>query len=113
MNINELEKLTLKWSNDRGIIENGNISTQTLKLVSEIGELCDNIAKNNFEKAKDDIGDSLVVLTNIAKMIGSDLSECWLVAYNDIKDRKGFLNKDGIFVKEDDKHYKKLKNENK
>jgi hypothetical protein len=38
----------------------------------------------------------------IAHLIGTDITECLQVAYNDIKDRKGYLNKQGVFVKEGD-----------
>jgi len=98
--LNDLETLTIKWSEDRGIIENSTAQIQGLKLVSEIGELADNLAKGR--DVKDDIGDCLVVLTNIAKIKGTNLTECWNHAYNDIKDRKGYLNSDGCFIKEGD-----------
>jgi len=94
------EDLTLQWSEDRGILQNSTAQIQGLKLVSELGELCDNLAKGR--DVKDDIGDCLVVLTNIANMKGTNLQECFEVAYEDIKDRKGFLNSDGIFIKEGD-----------
>ena len=104
--LNKLEEKTLQWSKDRGIIDNGKVETQVLKLISEMGELADNVAKG--KDIKDDIGDCLVVLTNIATMSGTDLLECWEVAYDDIKDRKGFLNKNGAFIKESDASYKEL-----
>jgi hypothetical protein len=28
------------------------------------------------------------------------MTQCYQAAYNEIKDRKGFLNKDGIFIKD-------------
>jgi len=96
--IDELEELVLQWSEDRGILRNSTASNQFLKLSSEMGELADNLAKGR--DVKDDIGDCLVVLINIANMSGTHLSECLQVAYEDIKDRKGFLNENGVFVKE-------------
>ena len=74
--------------------------SQTLKLVAEVGELCDNV--NKGRDIKDDIGDCLVCLTNIVKIRGLTLEECWNKAYNDIKDRKGFMNSNGVFIKEGD-----------
>lgn len=100
MTLEIYEELTIQWSEDRGIIQNSTPQIQTLKLGSEFGELCDNVAKGR--DCRDDIGDMLVVLTNIAKMKGYTLTECWEEAYNDIKDRRGFLNNDGIFIKEGD-----------
>lgn len=90
-----------QWSIDRQIIQNGNKETQCLKLVSEIGELADNIAKGR--DVYDDIGDCLVVLNNLALMHGTTLEQCLAHAYNDIKDRKGYMNDKGIFIKESDK----------
>jgi hypothetical protein len=98
--LKQLEELTIKWSEDRGIIKNSTPLTQFAKLVSEVGELADNVAKKR--DVRDDIGDCLVVLCNIAKMSGTDLTECWNIAYQDIKDRKGYLNENGTFIKESD-----------
>ena len=39
----ELEKNVLKWADDKGITNPNNTLKQTLKLVSEVGELCDAI----------------------------------------------------------------------
>ncbi|MDA9072312.1 hypothetical protein N9K75_00400 [bacterium] len=49
---------------------------------------------------KDDIGDCLVVLNNIALMHETTLAECLQVAYDDIKDRKGKMQPNGVFIKE-------------
>lgn len=99
-NLEKLEELTIEWSKDRGIIKNSNSLTQFAKLISEAGELADNIAKGR--NIEDDIGDCLVVLCNIAKMNNTNLTNCWNVAYNDIKDRKGYLNENGTFIKDGD-----------
>jgi len=93
-----LEEKVLLWAYDRGILINGSPETQMLKLVSEMGELADNLAKG--KDIKDDIGDCLVVLTIIAHMKDTNLQECYDIAYNDIKDRIGYLNANGVFVKE-------------
>ena len=99
--INKLIDLCTQWSSDRGIFVNGTLQTQTLKLVSEIGELADNVAKQR--DIADDIGDCLVVLNNLAVMYELSLEECLEVAYNDIKDRKGYLNGAGVFIKDSDR----------
>jgi len=99
--VNELIDKCSQWSIDRQIIQNGNRETQCLKLVSEMGELADNIAKGR--DVYDDIGDCLVVLNNLALMHGTTLEQCLAHAYNDIKDRKGYMNDKGIFIKENDK----------
>ena len=104
-NLEQLEGLTIQWSEDRGIIKNSNSLTQFAKLVSEVGELADNIAKGR--DIEDDIGDCLVVLCNIAKMNNTNLTNCWNKAYEDIRYRKGYLNKNGTFIKEGDIENKK------
>lgn len=101
MNLNDLEEKTIQWAKDRGIIQNGKPEIQVLKLMAEMGELADNMVKGN--EVIDDIGDCIIVLTLISKMCGLTLEKCWTHAYNDIKDRKGFLTEDGIFVKNTDK----------
>lgn len=100
MFLEQLENKVLQWSQKRGILTNSTPSQQYLKLSSEMGELADNLAKGR--DVRDDIGDCLVVLANIASMTGSDLTECLQVAYADIKDRTGFLNENGVFIKEGD-----------
>jgi NTP pyrophosphatase (non-canonical NTP hydrolase) len=104
--LNTLEEKIVQWSDERGILKNGKSVTQCLKLMSELGELADNLAKGN--NCEDDIGDCLVVLTNIARLEGTTLVKCGNKAYEDIKDRKGFLNANGNFIKSTDKNYEKL-----
>ena len=89
-----------QWANDRQIIQNGDILAQGLKLVSEMGELADNLAKNRC--IKDDIGDCMVVLNNLAHMTDTPLVDCLAQAWSDIKDRKGTMNEHGVFIKDGD-----------
>ncbi len=96
----ELIHLISLWSMQRGIINNSTPLAQFAKLVSEVGELGDNVAKER--DVTDDIGDCLVVLNNLAIMNDTTLEECLKVAYNDIKDRKGHMNSHGVFIKEGD-----------
>ena len=96
----ELIHLISVWAMKRGIINNSTPLAQFAKLVSEIGELGDNIAKQR--DITDDIGDCLVVLNILAIMNETTLEECLKVAYNDIKDRKGYMNSNGIFIKDGD-----------
>lgn len=96
----ELEKLTAEWADAKGIIKNGKPITQALKLVEELGELAAAILRNKLPEAKDGIGDCCVVLNNIAQQLGSSITECWNLAYEEIKDRKGYLTPEGNFIKE-------------
>ena len=86
-----------QWHHDRNLIDGATSKDQVLKLVQEVGELSDSVCKQ--QDVKDDIGDCLVILINIAEKENTTLEECLAVAYEDIKDRKGRMV-DGIFVKE-------------
>lgn len=102
LSLDDLSRLVIQWGLDRKIIQNGNPQTQTLKLMSELGELADNIAKGRYSRALDDIGDMIVVLIMISAQINTDIGECLRVAYNDIKDRGGEMNEHGVYIKEGD-----------
>lgn len=94
-----------QWAAERNIIVGSDSKTQVLKLMSEVGELADNINKKaDREQIKDDIGDCLVVLTIIATQRGVSLKECIDHAYDEIKNRRGVML-DGAFIKESDPAY--------
>ena len=48
----------------------------------------------------DGIGDCVVVLTNLAELIGTPIEECIDRAYNEIKGRKGRMA-NGTYVKDE------------
>jgi hypothetical protein len=53
------------------------------------------------QRPKDDLGDMLVVIINIAERNKLTLFDCLSTAYDDIKDRKGKMV-DGVFIKQKD-----------
>ena len=81
--------LIRQWADERGLYEKGDPKTQALKLVEEVGETCRAILKGNDMEIIDGIGDCVVVLTNLAELIGEPIEECIEQAYMEIKDRKG------------------------
>ena len=87
------------WHYNRNLINGSSDKDQFHKLIQECAELSDNMCKGR--DIRDDIGDILVVLINIAERNGLTLQECLQVAYDDIKHRKGRMV-DGVFVKEAD-----------
>ena len=87
------------WANDRGLYDDGDPKTQALKLTEEVGETCRAILKEDAKEMVDGIGDCVVVLTNLAELIGTPIEECIDIAYNEIKDRKGKMN-NGTFKKD-------------
>ena len=91
-----------QWHKDRKITINGSSAVQTIKLGEEYGELCSGIVRGNKDLIKDSIGDMVVVLVAIAELEGFTFNECVEAAYEEIKDRKGYLNEMGNFIKEGD-----------
>ena len=89
-----------KWSIDRNLHE-ADSSKQFLKVIEEIGEVADALAKDKPEELKDGIGDTVVTLIILAQQNGLTLEECLETAYNEIADRKG-KTVNGVFVKEED-----------
>ena len=89
----------LNWANERGLLKPENKLMQMGKMVSEVGELCDAIIKDDKNGQIDGIGDVLVTLIILANQLGYDIEDCLEVAYNEIKNRKGeTIN--GTFIKE-------------
>jgi hypothetical protein len=71
-----MKETTIKimtWGADRKITTNGKYETQWLKLVSEYGELCDNIAKS--KDIRDDIGDMYVVVVMMGRIAGLTIED--------------------------------------
>ena len=100
MNYDQLEAAIIRWAYERGIIQNSTPQVQLLKTVSELGELADALIKGDMTGVEDGIGDVLVTLIIVARMMELSTPQCLRLAYEEIKDRKGFLNSDGVFVKE-------------
>jgi NTP pyrophosphatase (non-canonical NTP hydrolase) len=100
MNTEELKAKIINWAAERGILEHSTPQAQTLKAVSEIGELADNIIKGRYDAARDDIGDVVVCLVLLSEMIGTDIESCLEEAWHEIKDRKGRMVPGGAFVKD-------------
>ena len=90
--------LIRQWANERGLYENGDPKTQALKLVEEVGETCRAILKEDHDEIVDGIGDCVVVLTNLAELIGVPIESCVDAAYDEIKNRKGKMA-NGTYVK--------------
>lgn len=100
MSFNAIELAVVRWGETRGIIQNSTPLAQFGKTVEEVKELGDALAQNDKAGIIDGIGDVMVTLVMICAILDLDMTKCFESAYNEIKDRKGFLNKDGIFVKE-------------
>lgn len=87
------------WARDRGIYDSGDVKTQLIKLYEETGELAQAVLKKDDDGIIDAIGDSVVVLTNLATLAGYDIEHCINTAYGEIRERTGAMV-NGTFVKE-------------
>lgn len=124
-NFRELEDLVIEWSKARKIIPHSTPCAQSRKNLEEAGELLEataalkalrdvmamtpSLANNQaffmyyaatLDAVMDALGDNLVTLINVAALADLDLVKALQSAYNVIKDRKGTLRADGVFVKE-------------
>jgi NTP pyrophosphatase (non-canonical NTP hydrolase) len=90
------------WAHDRKILHNSTPIVQLMKTVSELGELADATLKNDTAEIVDGLGDVLVTLIIFARLKSLNLDRCLESAYYTIKDRKGTLTPEGIFVKSEE-----------
>ena len=90
----------IRWAEALQIIPNSNSQTQLLKAVSELGELADATIKQDAQGIVDGVGDVMVCLIIYCGLLDINLVDCMEYAYNEIKDRKGILLPNGVFVKE-------------
>ena len=88
-----------EWARDRGIYDSGDVKTQLIKLYEETGELAQAVLKKDNDGIIDAIGDSVVVLTNLATLAGYDIEHCINSAYAEIRGRTGSMV-NGTFVKD-------------
>jgi phosphoribosyl-ATP pyrophosphohydrolase len=88
------------WGHARGIIKNGKPLGQALKTLEETTELIQAIVQDDRTEIIDAIGDIGVTLLMQCAIQGVTFTECLEAAYKQIKDRKGYLRADGVFVKE-------------
>jgi NTP pyrophosphatase (non-canonical NTP hydrolase) len=88
----------LKWAQDRDLLKPENKQKQFIKLIEEVGELAQGIAKNDLEQIVDSIGDVQVVLIILSALYELDSEECLQKAYEVIKNRTG-QTINGIFIK--------------
>jgi NTP pyrophosphatase (non-canonical NTP hydrolase) len=90
----------VQWGEARGIVQNATAMSQAIKTLEETTELLDALNKKNLDEAKDAIGDIVVTLIMVCAVLDVDLVSCLKGAYEEIKDRKGHLTKEGVFIKE-------------
>jgi NTP pyrophosphatase (non-canonical NTP hydrolase) len=99
MSYADLEMKIVQWGEARGIVQNSTPLAQWRKTHEEVVELLQAIVVNDREEMMDAYGDILVTLIMGCACADLNLVTCLEHAYDQIKNRKGYLNKDGIFIK--------------
>lgn len=100
MNLNDTTQQIRVWAAKKGL-DKAAPEKQMLKVIEEIGELAQGMAKGDEEQVMDSIGDGFVTLTILAQQKGWLIEDCIDQAYSEIADRKGKMV-NGVFVKEED-----------
>ena len=90
----------IRWAEDRGIIMHSTAQAQAVKTLEELAELFAAISKGDRDAQADAYGDILVTLIIGCACADMDLVDCLNKAYDQIKDRKGRLGPDGVFIKD-------------
>jgi NTP pyrophosphatase (non-canonical NTP hydrolase) len=94
------EMKVIQWGEARGIVKHSTSLAQANKTQEELNELFQAIAKGNKANMADAYGDIMVTLVMGATIADLDLQTCFEMAYQEIKERTGSLNADGIWVKD-------------
>lgn len=100
MSFSDIEMKVLQWGCDRGIVQNGKPMGQAIKTLEEVTELIDALHRHSLPDVEDAVGDVVVTLIMVCATMDIDLTNCLKKAYEEIKNRKGYLRADGVFVKE-------------
>ena len=100
MSYADIEMKVLQWGEARGIVQNSTAISQAIKTLEETTELLYALNKKNVDETKDAVGDIVVTLIMVCAVLDINLTDCLKGAYEEIKDRKGYLTPQGTFIKE-------------
>ena len=100
MSYSDYEMKAIQWAEARKIIPNSTPLAQWKKAQEELNELRESLEANDIDAIRDAVGDTVVCLINLCALADINLVDCLAGAYKEIKDRKGYMNEEGIFVKE-------------
>ena len=94
-------------TNDRFIldisIDQPSSFSEAVRILCRIqGELASNIVRSKISEISISTNEYLIILDYFATFFKTNINECWNYAYNEIKDRKGYLAENGCFIKEED-----------
>jgi NTP pyrophosphatase (non-canonical NTP hydrolase) len=101
MRIEELENKIVRWATDKGLSHSSNRDRQVLKMVEEVGEVCEAMNKNQPEKVCGEIGDVAFTLVILAHQYSLTLIECLEMAWDKVSKREGETIR-GSYIKKED-----------
>lgn len=101
LTLDQLVPKFAEWAEERNLVKGSDPFRQMVKLMEELGELANGIARQDKIKIEDSFGDMLVIMTIITRQLGLSLTASANLAWHEIKDRKGRMI-DGVFIKEAD-----------
>ena len=89
----------LHWASERSLLKKENSLRQYGKMSEEVNEVYTELLNDDVEKLALEIGDVIVTASILAEQNGLDVEECFNLAFEKIKNRKG-KTVNGQFVKE-------------
>ena len=101
MSFNDTEMKVVQWAEARKIIPNSTSMAQAIKTLEEVTELLTAIHRGDKAEMRDAYGDILVTLIVGAALADMDIKQCLGEAYETIKNRRGYLREDGVFIKQE------------
>ena len=105
INLSELLKLQTKKDVEFIKIDSINSINELAEKICNIGDM---IIKNDYNEAQNLISESYKLLNGFSNSKNIDSDYALKIAYNEIKDRKGFLTPEGNFVKSTDPRYEEI-----
>lgn len=87
-NMETLEVFVKLWAKQVGLTDGSTIEKQAMKLISEVGELFEEILNGNIENARMELGDCFVIMFQIANRLETDSVTCVSMAYDKISNRE-------------------------
>jgi NTP pyrophosphatase (non-canonical NTP hydrolase) len=96
-NIEDMELLQNEYYENKD-----NLKYSFMWLQSDIGDIAKSIIRDNKIKRFESYVNAVNDLNALCEYLKLDFIECISKAWNEIKDRKGYLNEEGIFIKEED-----------
>jgi hypothetical protein len=100
MSYADIEMKVIQWGEARKIVQNSTGLAQWNKTIEEVIELRDALLLDDRDAKIDAYGDILVTLIMGCACEDLNLTSCLEHAYEQIKNRKGYLTPEGIFVKQ-------------